>query len=304
MAKFIFEVTKEEADIQLKQLIRKKYGFSSRLMTKIKQQHLLYLNDVSVPGWLCAKEHDIVAIRLPEEKSDFPAEDIPLDVAYENDDLLILNKQPGVTVHPTRGHPEHTIANGLMKYMQDTNQQFKIRFVNRLDMDTTGLLIVAKNSHAQDELTKQMKANTTDKRYKAVVKGIVSEDEFTINLPIGRPDSDSIRRSVLFDDRGYPSVTHVKTLERYDIDEGYSLVELQLETGRTHQIRVHMSHIGHPLLGDWLYEGPMERFPNRQALHAFELSFNQPITGERITVSANLPQDIQELVEELRQYKI
>ncbi len=300
MSKFEFKLTKAEEEIQLKNLIKQKYGFSSRFMTKVKQQHLLYLNGVSVPGWVKAKEGDTVSINLPEEKSTFPPENIPLYPAYEDEDLLILNKQPGVTVHPTKGHPEHTIANGLMQYMIDTNQQFKIRFVNRLDMDTTGLLIVAKNSHAQDELTKQMKANKTEKRYKAVVKGIIEEDEFTINLPIGRPDAESIRRAVLFDERGYDSITHVKVLERFDKGPGYTLVELRLETGRTHQIRVHMSHIGHPLLGDWLYEGPMDLFPDRQALHSYRLSFTHPISGEPVTVTAPLPDDMENLLQKLR----
>lgn len=297
MEKFTYIATKEDIDTPVKTLVKRHFRFSSRLMTKLKQQNLVFLNGISVPGWYTPKEGDMISVQLPEETSNFPTEDIPIYVAYEDDDLLIINKQPGVTVHPTKGHPEHTIANGLMKYMEDTGQSFKIRFVNRLDMDTTGLLIVAKNSHAQDELTKQMKANTVEKRYKAVVKGIIEEDSFTIDLPIGRPSSESIKRQVLFNEKGYPSITHVNVLERYP--SGYSLVELRLETGRTHQIRVHMSHIGHPLAGDWLYDGPCDVFPDRQALHSYYLAFNHPVTGKRIAVSAPLPEDMENLLKTL-----
>lgn len=296
MAKFQYIVTKEDEGVPIKGLLRRKFSFSSRLMTKLKFQNLVFLNGEPVAGWITPNPGDIVSVALPEEKSDFPAEDIPIYPSYEDDDLLILNKQPGITVHPTKGHPVHTIANGLMKYMEDTKQSFKIRFVNRLDMDTTGLLIVAKNSHAQDDLTKQMKANTIEKRYKAVVNGIVEEDQFTIDLPIGRPDLEHVARAVMMEG-GYPSVTHVKVLERYPNNGGFTLVALKLETGRTHQIRVHMSHIGHPLVGDYLYGGDNPRLLDRQALHSYQLSFNHPVTGKRVTVDADLPDDIKKVIE-------
>ena len=241
MAKFEYTVTKEDEGVPVKGLLRTKFSFSSRLLTKLKYQHLVFLNGEEVAGWITPQIGDILSIKLPEEKSDFPAEDIPIYPVFEDDDLLILNKQPGVIVHPTKGHPLHTIANGLMKYMQDTGQTFKIRFVNRLDMDTTGLLIVAKNSHSQDDLTKQMKANTIEKRYIAIVNGIVKEDAFTIDLPIGRPDPENVARGVMLEG-GYPSVTHVKVLESFPKGKGYTMVELLLETGRTHQIRVHVPH--------------------------------------------------------------
>ena len=186
-----------------------------------------------------------------------------------------------------------------MKYMQDTGQTFKIRFVNRLDMDTTGLLIVAKNSHSQDDLTKQMKANTIEKRYIAIVNGIVKEDAFTIDLPIGRPDPENVARGVMLEG-GYPSVTHVKVLESFPKGKGYTMVELLLETGRTHQIRVHMSHIGYPLVGDYLYGGEAPWLLDRQALHAYKLSFNHPVTGKRLTVEAPLPNDIQEVIKKIK----
>lgn len=296
MTKFRYVVTEEDKGIPVKGLLRQRFTFSSRMRTKLKYQNLVRLNGEEVAGWITPNVGDVITISLPEEKSDFPPEDIPIYVVYEDDDILILNKQPGVTVHPTKGHPDHTLANGLMKYMNDTEQAFKIRFVNRLDMDTSGLLIVAKNAHAQEEITKQMKANTTEKRYKAIVHGNVEEDEFTINLPIGRPDPESIARCVLpVESGGYDSITHVKVLARYG---DFTMVELLLETGRTHQIRVHMSHLGHPLVGDHLYGGDENLF-HRQALHSYHLKIDHPITRERLTLNADLPDDIKELIERI-----
>ncbi len=346
MAKFQYTITKEDEGMTVKQLLRSKFTFSGRLLTKLKFQNLVFLNGEEVRGHITPEEGDVLSVKLPEESSDFPAEDIPISVVYEDDDLLIINKQPGIIVHPTKGHPYHTIANGLMKYMEDTGQRFKIRFVNRLDMDTTGLLIVAKNSHAQDELVKQMRANTTEKRYIALAAGIIDEDEYTIDLPIGRPDPEDVRRKVM-DEGGYPSVTHVKVLKRFDksafgsglaayggykdsimddekvsdidfkpgdlitvkgdlitvneLPEGFTLVELLLETGRTHQIRVHMSHTGHPLIGDHLYGGYNPALLKRQALHAYMLKFTHPVTCETLEITAPLPDDMTKLIEKIQQ---
>lgn len=298
MSKFKYIVTEEDHGLPVKKLVRTKFTFSSRLMTKLKKQNLIFLNGEPVQGWITPEPGDIISVKLPEEKSEFPAEDIPIDPVYEDDDLMIINKQPGVTVHPTKGHPVHTLANGLMKYMEDTDQAFKIRFINRLDMNTSGLIAVGKNSHAQDDFIKQMQANTTRKRYIAIVNGIVEEDDFTINLPIGRPDPDDVRRYVTED--GYPSVTHVHVLERFPKEPGYTMVELLLETGRTHQIRVHMTHLGHPLVGDELYGGENPALICRQALHSYSLSFAHPVTGEPITVKAPLPEDMKNLIQKLR----
>ena len=344
MEKFRYIITEEDAQTPIKSLLRSKFSFSGRLLTKLKYQNLVFLNGEPVAGWITPKPGDVLSIKLPEEKSDFPPEDIPIYPVYEDDDILVINKQPGVIVHPTKGHPYHTIANGLMQYMIDTDQCFKIRFVNRLDMDTTGLLIVAKNSHAQDDLVKQMKVNSTEKRYLAVVAGILEEDQFTIDLPLGRPDPEDVRRKVM-EDGGYPSVTQVKVLARYngegfgsglaayagykdsimedaeikevsfkpgdlitvngdlitvaELPPGFTLVELKLETGRTHQIRVHMSHIGHPLIGDHLYGGYNPALLDRQALHAYKLCFRHPVSGEPLTVEAPLPADMQQLINRL-----
>lgn len=296
--KFKYTVTAEDEaeNLSYKEVIRKNFTFSSRLMTKLKQNELVFINGEKIKMYKPAKEGDIITITLPEEKSDFIPEPIEVTPVYEDSDLLIINKQPGYVVHPTKGHPVHTMANGIMQYMLDTNQSFKIRFINRLDMNTSGLLAVAKNSHSQDEFTKQMKENRVEKRYVAIVKGILENDHGTIDAPLGRPDPESVERGVM--EGGYPSVTHYTVLERYP--KGYSLVELLLETGRTHQIRVHMSHIGHPVLGDHLYGGEKPWLIERQALHARRLAFDHPVTGQHMELEAPLPQDMLDAIEKLK----
>ena len=294
MTEFYHKVTTEDEGKELREIMREHFDFSSRLRNRIKREKLVMVDGVSTPGWKKPVVGAEIRITLPDETSGFEPQNIPLDIVYEDDDLMIINKQPGLIVHPTKGHPTGTVANALMYYMEQTGKPFKIRFVNRLDMDTSGLLVVAKNSYTQNDYTKQMKENTVEKRYIAVVKGIVESDEGTIDLPIGRPDPDHVRRGVMEDEA--PSVTHYKVLDRYN---GYSLVELLLETGRTHQIRVHMSHIGHPVLGDWLYEGLNPLLIDRQALHAAKLTFTHPMTKKRMTFEAPIPKDIKKAIADI-----
>lgn len=290
MTEFIHQVTTEDEGLEVREIMRTHFDFSARLRNRIKREKLVTLNDEEAPGWIRPKAGDILKITLPEESSGFEPQDIPLDIVFEDDALLILNKQPGLIVHPTKGHPKGTVANALMHHMQQTKKPFKIRFVNRLDMDTSGLLVVAKNAYCQNDYTRQMKANAVEKRYIAIVCGILDSDSGTIDLPIGRPDPENIRRGVM--EGGSPSITHYKVLKRY-YGSGYSLVELLLETGRTHQIRVHMSHTGHPVLGDWLYGGENVTLIERQALHAANLVFVHPMDGQRLSLKAPLPQDMQ-----------
>ncbi len=357
MGKFSFKVTEADEGQPLKALIRRHFTFSSKMMSKIKAQELLFLNGEKTPGWVTPKIGDLVEVDLPQEKSDFPPEDIPVDVVYEDEDLLIINKQPGVVVHPTMGQPCHTMANAVMNYMEKTGQSFKIRFVNRLDRDTSGLLLVAKNAYVQDELSKQMRAGTVSKIYNALVCDLLFNDG-KIDVPIGRTDPLKVERGPLAEeDGGFPSVTHYHVLERYAFEsvrldkivtsglgengenlgidredlrkvyagidsekmasflksykaeycEGISLCEIHLETGRTHQIRVHMGSINHFVVGDTLYGGVLGRMDEkaghfvplieRQALHARYLSFRHPITGEDVKFEAPLPADFMQLKE-------
>lgn len=293
MSKMTYEVTPEDRQIQLRDLLKRRLGLSTRLLRKLKDQNgivcagkVALLHQRFEPG-------DVITVNLPEETSYFEPEDIPIQIVYEDDALLVLNKQPGVVVHPTKGHQEHTIANGLMKHMADRGESYKIRFVNRLDMGTSGLLLVGKNSHCQDGFTRQAQEGRVIKEYLAVVHGLVIEDESVIDLPIGM-DQDGPRRMVL--EGGHPSVTRYRRLEWYA--SGYSLVRLILETGRTHQIRVHMAHLGHPLVGDQLYGagGEIDARMGRQALHAARLAFFHPVTGERLDLEAPLPADMKDLL--------
>ena len=280
--------------MSINEILRSNFNFSARFKTKIKFQNLLDLNGVQAKGFMKPEVGDLISIRLPKETSDFPAEDIPIDVLYEDDDLLIINKQPGIIVHPTKGHPYHTIANGLMKYMQDTGQEFKVRFANRIDMDTSGIVICAKNANCQDSISNQMKGQDVVKKYVAIVHGRV-EDDCVINLPVGRPDEVSIRSCVM--EEGKDATTIVKVLEAFD---DYSLLELTIMTGRTHQIRVHLSHIGHPIIGDALYEGEAPGLIERQALHAYHIEFIHPMTEERLTIEAPYPDDMLKALEIIR----
>ena len=297
MTEFIHKVTKEDEGMEVREIMRTYFDFSARLRNKIKREKLVMLNDEQTPGWIKPEVGDVIRIDLPEEKSHFEPQPIPLDPVYEDDDLLIINKQPGLIVHPTKGHPTGTVANALMYYMELTGKPFKIRFVNRLDMDTSGLLVVAKNAYCQNDYTRQMKENLVQKRYLAIVKGILENDHGIIDLPIGRPDPENVARGVM--EGGAPSVTHYTVRERF-LQSGYTLVELLLETGRTHQIRVHMSHIGHPVLGDWLYGGVNIDLIERQALHAASLTFTHPITKEQLTLTAPVPEDMQNVLRRLK----
>lgn len=297
MTKFIHEVTVEDKGLEVKDIMRNHFDFSARLRNRIKREKLVMLNGLPTPGWIVPDPGDIISITLPDEKSGFEPQPIPISPVFEDNDILVINKQPGRIVHPTKGHPSGTIANALMYYMEQTEQSFKIRFVNRLDMDTSGLLVIAKNAYCQNDYTRQMKDNLVEKRYICIVKGILESDSGTIDLPIGRPDPENVRRGVM--EGGSPSVTHYKVLKRFDKMK-YSLVELLLETGRTHQIRVHMSHIGHPVLGDWLYGGENILLMERQALHAAKLSFTHPITKEKLHLEAPLPEDMQQAVRKLK----
>ena len=308
-SRFTYTVTSDDVNMTVKLVLKKRLNFSRRLLTKLKQGGgKVTRNGFEVRLFADVIEGDVIDVEMPEERCNFIPQDIPVDAVYEDDDMLVINKQPWVVVHPTMGHPAGTIANGLMKRMDDTGIHYKIRFVNRLDRDTSGLMIVAKNSHCQDVMTKLMKSDKVIKRYLTVVHGIIKEDKGTVDLPIGRRDPDDIQRCVMED--GYPSVTHYKVLERFygggasdDVfapENGFTLLELRLETGRTHQIRVHMSHTGHPLAGDTLYGREEPELIARQALHAAYLTFPHPVTGEDVHLEAALPDDIQELLAKLR----
>ena len=227
--------------------------------------------------------------------ADFKPQDLKLSILYDDFDIIMVNKPAFMVVHPTKSHYENTIANGVTHYIMEKDEKVKVRFVNRLDMNTSGLVIVAKNPYAQFVLSSDMKDDKVEKMYIAVVKGIVESDFGTINEPIYRPTDDSIKRIVHED--GQPSVTHFEVVERL---KDATVLKLKLETGRTHQIRVHLNHIGHGIIGDELYGYVDENLIKRQALHAYSLKFKQPRTREDLEFNAPLPKDMEELIEKLK----
>lgn len=292
--RFSYTISETDINLSIKMILKYRLGLSSRLLRKLKNENAVFLNNKRIKLFEKGLPGDLITLSLPEETSGFEPEPIPIDVIYEDDDLLILNKQPGYVVHPTKGHPGSTIANGIMKYMLDKGDSYKIRFINRLDMDTSGILLIGKNSHCQDDFAKQAENGRVVKKYLAILKGIVENDEGIIDLPIGKPDDNQIKRAVIPD--GYPSVTRYRVLERY---KDCTFAEITLETGRTHQIRVHMEYIGNPVLGDLLYGAEAAGLIGRQALHASQLEFDHPVTKQRMSVKAAMPEDMRNLLNNL-----
>ena len=306
MGKYEHIVNRDELGMTINQILRANFTFSRRFKTKIKFQELIDLNGVKSKGFIKPNLGDLISVRLPIEENNFPPEDIPIDIVYEDSDLLIINKQAGITVHPTKGHPNNTLANGITSYIEKTNQNFKIRFCNRLDMDTSGLIIVAKNSNIQNEISKQMQKDLVLKKYIALVYGIIEKDNFIIDLPVGRPYPSSPKRSVLSIDKGGKNaVTGVKVIKRFynkklpEPFDGATLAELTLYTGRTHQIRIHLSHINHPIIGDGLYSNIKDEKMTRQALHSKYIKFKHPTSGEEMELNAEIPSDINLLIKRL-----
>lgn len=243
------------------------------------------------------KSGDLIRLEEPETKTlELRPENIPLDIVYEDDDVIVINKPQGMVVHPAPGHDEHTLVNALLYHcpLSTINGTFRPGIVHRIDKDTSGLLMVAKNDKSHRSLAKQLKDKTNIREYVALVHGRIAEDEGTINAPIGRSLKDRKKQAVVKDGRN--AVTHFEVLKRY---RNYTLVKCILETGRTHQIRVHMKYIGHPLVGDPLY-GPKKTIKgNGQFLHAGKLGFVHPTTGKLLVFEAPLPKIFQECLEKL-----
>lgn len=276
---------------KLKSELLDKMNISVRMLCSIKKEKSVTVNGKYVPMHTMVCGTDIIKIELPHESNEYEAQQMGIEVLYEDFDLLVVEKPFGMVVHPTRNHLENTMLNALKYYFDENGIKSKVRFVNRLDRDTSGILIVAKNAYAHSVLTKDTSMWEMHKKYIAVVEGKLDESG-TIRLPIIKSE-DGIRRTV--DENGQECVTHYRTIKS---NERASFVELELETGRTHQIRVHMSAIGHPIFGDELYGGNMDLI-ERQALHCIELGFYSPRLEKEIRVKTKLHDDITELLMKL-----
>lgn len=283
---------KDNKYTNIKQILKEEFHISDRLIIKLKKNNHIYINNNSVPISEDFKVNDLLTIDLDftEESENIISTKMNLDILYEDDGLLIINKSSNIPVHPSMMHFENSLSNGVKYYFETNNIKRKIRPVNRLDKNTSGIVIFAKNEYIQECLSKQMQLGLFNKEYIAILEGNLENNSGTINAPISRKENSIIERKV--SEKGATSITHYELIKNYN---DYCLVKFILETGRTHQIRVHSKYIGHPILGDTLY-GNLSNLIGRQALHAYKVEFIHPITSKTIEIISNLPYDIKNLI--------
>ncbi len=278
---------------------------SRSMVQKLIEQKNIKVNGKETKHSYKLKLNDEIEIFVPEAKEiNLKAQDIPLNVIYEDNDIIVINKPKGMVVHPANGNPDGTLVNAVMNKCKDSlsgiGGEIRPGIVHRLDKDTSGAIIVAKNDKAHIALSEQLKNHEVKKTYLALVRGIIKENEATINMPIARSKKD--RKKMDVDKDGKEAITHFKVLERYK--NKYTLLQINLETGRTHQIRVHLSHIGYPIIGDEVYSnGKNEWNVSGQCLHAWKLEFIHPITGEKISLEAEIPEYLKNIIKELEEEK-
>ncbi|WP_308575227.1 RluA family pseudouridine synthase [uncultured Fusobacterium sp.] len=288
MKKFIIEP--EYDGYEIGTYLKETKGYSGRGLRNLE----IYLNGKRVKNnSKKVKKLNRVLIKEKDKETGIKPMEIPIKVAYEDKNLLLIDKDPYIIVHPTQKKVDKTLANGVVNYFLKTTGKIMVpRFFNRLDMNTSGLIIVAKNSYAQSFLQEK---GTVNKFYKAIVKGIVEKDEFLIDRPIGKVGDELRRRELTVEEGGQEAQTKIKVVKRFE-EENLTLIEAELLTGRTHQIRAHMALEGYPLLGDELYGGEDKR-AKRQMLHSYKTEFTDVETGKMITVEIDLPDDMKELLE-------
>lgn len=251
------------------------------------------------------QENDKISVEIPKPKQiELKAQDIPIEIIYEDSDIIVVNKPKGMVVHPANGNPDGTLVNAIMAICKDSlsgiGGEIRPGIVHRIDKDTSGLLIVAKNDNAHVKMSEQIKNHEVKKTYIALVRGVFKENEATIDMPIGRSTSD--RKKMAVNKNGKNAITHIKVLKRFD---KYTLLKVNIETGRTHQIRVHLSHIGYPIVGDYTYSNGKNEFDViGQCLHAQKLEFKHPITQKDMCLEAELPQYFKDILDKLKDREI
>lgn len=303
MNEIVMEITPEMEGERIDKCISNYLESLSRsYIQKIIKDGKAYVNDAVVKANYKVKVDDKVQFEIPDcEEPDIPPQDIPLDILYEDKDILIVNKPKDMVVHPAPGHYEGTLVNAIMFHCKDElsgiNGVLRPGIVHRIDKDTTGSIIICKNDEAHRKIAQQLKEHSITRKYRAIVYGRILEEEGTVNAPIGRHPTDR-KKMAINEKNGKPAVTHYKVLERFD---KYTYIECQLETGRTHQIRVHMTSVGHPLLGDEVYGNAKCPFKlEGQTLHAMTIGFIHPATGEYVEYEAPLPEYFEHLLQILR----
>lgn len=295
-----FEVEAEQEGERLDKFLSIIYPeFSRAFFQKLIKSKQVSVNETPQKASYCVKIDDIVTVEIPDAvETTIEPENIPLDILYEDDDVLIVNKPKGMVAHPSAGHYSGTLVNAIMYHCKDTlsgiNGEIRPGIVHRIDMDTTGSLIVCKNDEAHVNIAQQIKEHSVNRIYVGIVCGYVKEDSGTVEGAIGRHPIER-KKMAINEKNGKPAITHYKVLERF---KNYTYMQFKLETGRTHQIRVHMASIGHPLLGDTLYSSGRSPFKHLQGqcLHAKTIGFIHPKTGEYMEYSAPLPEYFEKLL--------
>ncbi|MDY4077989.1 MAG: RluA family pseudouridine synthase [Clostridium sp.] len=301
MEETILIVDKESENNRIDKYLAEAFNGKSRSYIQgLIEKENIKVNGKSIKSNYKLKENDEILITMPKAlELEVEAEDIPLDILYEDNDVIVINKPQGMVVHPAPGNYTKTLVNALLYHCKDLstiNGVIRPGIVHRIDKDTTGVLVVAKNDEAHNFLSKQLQTHSMKREYIALVEGRLKEDKGTINKPIGRNKKDRLKMGIV--DDGKRAVTHYEVLERY---KNTTLIKCVLETGRTHQIRVHMASIGHPLVGDEVYGFKKQRFKLQgQVLHAKTLGFIHPKTKEYMEFTTNLPEYYNNLIEKLR----
>lgn len=289
-----YRIAEPDAGLRIEQYLKLR-GYSRQCLIHLKKQP----GSVTVDGTgrflnqpLSAGEQLVIRLNETESSGKIPPVNLPLDIVYEDEDLLVINKPAGMPIHPSMNNYTNSMANGLAWYYAQQGKPFIFRCINRLDRDTSGLTLVAKNLLSSCILSQKAQEKAICREYRAIVRGHICPENGTIDAPLVRRPGSIIEREVDFE-RGEKAVTHYHLLEEAN---GHSLISLRLETGRTHQIRVHMKYIGYPLIGDYLYN-PDTEWIGRQALHSCRLAFVHPVTGEELDFSAPLPEDMQRVLD-------
>lgn len=287
-----YSITESDKALTIEQFLRRK-GYSSQCIKELKKMcrsilingEWQYMKHILQPG-------EVLTVHVQEDSSSekIPPVELPLDIVYEDEDILVVNKPADMPIHPSLNNYYNSLANALAWYFAKQDKPFIFRCINRLDRDTSGLTIIAKHMLSAGILSSMVAERTIHREYLAVVRGKITPPQGTIDAPIGRKGDSIIERQIDFE-QGEHAVTHYQLVK---FENGHSLLSIHLETGRTHQIRVHMKHLGFPLVGDYLYNPDME-FIQRQALHSHRLQFTHPITGEPMDFSAPLPEDMEHI---------
>ena len=299
-----FLVKKEEENNRIDSYLAKKKELSRVTIQRlIEEEKVLVKGKKTKPSYKVQENDEITMEEEKPKEVALKAQEIPIEIIYEDDDMIVVNKPKGMVVHPANGNPDGTLVNAIMAICKDSlsgiGGEIRPGIVHRIDKDTSGILMIAKNDKAHINLSEQIKNHEVKKTYIALVRGIVKENEATINMPIGRSTKD--RKKMAVTKNGKEAITHFKVLERFP-KHNCTLLEVKIETGRTHQIRVHLSQIGYPIIGDTTYSnGKNEWGIQGQCLHAKSLAFKHPTTGKEMFLEAELPKYFQVILEELKE---